>query len=88
MALHGARNFIVISRSGPASDAAMATIDELTAAGCQVHSLCCDITDRADLERKLAASLQQLPALRGIIQAAMVLEVRNCISFLSGMNIC
>ena len=83
MASRDARNFIVVSRSGPTSDAAQATIRDLRAAGCQIEYPCCDITDKNALEESLRISLQQLPPLRGVIQAAMVLEVKTTFSILS-----
>ncbi|KAG1580834.1 hypothetical protein G6F46_015455 [Rhizopus delemar] len=49
----GARNLILISRSGPSSDAAQAALAAFEAQGVRVHAAACDVTARAALARLL-----------------------------------
>lgn len=76
MASRGAKNLIFASRSGVSRPAVRDLVEELKASGVRVEVLPVDITDRAALESHLKNTLQDstMPPLRGVIQAAMVLE--------------
>lgn len=74
MASMGARNLILLSRSGPKSDAAKDLIEELTEKGVCVRTPKCDVT----AIDALAAALREcydMPRIRGCIQGTMVLQV-------------
>ncbi len=76
----GARNLVLISRSGPASSEAQATVTELQARGIKVLATACDVTDRKALSTLFAQIAAKMPPLRGIVHAAVVIEdglIRN-----------
>ncbi len=70
----GARNLVLISRGGPASEEARAGIAALTASGVRVHAAACDVTDAQAMEQLLADVARDMPPLRGIVHAAVVIE--------------
>lgn len=70
----GARNLVLISRSGPASDEARDAISRLQKQGVRVHAASCDITDRNALAQLLSGIAKTLPPLRGIVHAATVIN--------------
>ncbi|PRF36381.1 type I polyketide synthase [Burkholderia multivorans] len=70
----GARHLVLVSRSGPASDEAQEAIAALRERGVAVHAAPCDVTDRAALAALLAQVDAQMPPLRGIVHAAMVID--------------
>ncbi len=76
----GARNLVLISRSGPVSSEAMTSIAELKASGVRVHAAACDVTNEKSLTALFALISTEMPPLRGIVHAAVVIEdglVRN-----------
>ncbi len=76
----GAKNLVLISRSGPASAEAQATVTELQARGIKVLATACDVTDRKALSTLFAQIAAKMPPLRGIVHAAVVIEdalIRN-----------
>ena len=74
MADQGAKNIIVLSRSGLKSDTAQQFAAGLEKGGTRLVGLGCDVSDPSQLESALA-SVSELPPIRGVIQAAMVLKV-------------
>jgi len=70
----GARNLILISRSGPVSEVAMNAIDRLREQGVKVHAVSCDVTNKQALADLLAETATVLPPLRGIVHAATVIN--------------
>ncbi|KIM94092.1 hypothetical protein OIDMADRAFT_207730 [Oidiodendron maius Zn] len=74
MANHGAKNIIVISRSAGSMDKAASYIAEIENIGCKVKVVGCDISDDVQLTNVLNACGQEMPPIRGVIQAAMVLK--------------
>jgi acyl carrier protein len=74
LADRGARNLILISRSGPASDTAQAAIAAFEAQGVRVHAAACDVTDRAALASLLQETAATLPPLKGLVHAAVVID--------------
>ncbi|RDW76674.1 type I polyketide synthase [Aspergillus mulundensis] len=74
MVEHGAKNLILLSRSAGKQNSSP-FINQLRAAGCRVAAISCDVSDENDLDRALTtASTLGLPAIRGVIQGAMVLQ--------------
>ena len=75
-AQRGARHIVLLSRSGPKSETSVAFIQELETMGVQVYTPACDITNLADLKATLSSCAESMPPIRGVIQAAMALQVR------------
>ena len=76
----GARNLLLISRSGSGTDEAQEAIDAMRAAGVHVVAHACDVTDRATLAALFADAAATLPPIRGVVHAAMVIDdglIRN-----------
>ncbi|MGP9665154.1 SDR family NAD(P)-dependent oxidoreductase [Halomonas sp. AOP22-C1-8] len=76
----GARQLILLSRSGPASEEAQAAIADFNAQGVKVMAAACDITNRDALTSVLARAKDELGPLRGIVHAATVIDdslIRN-----------
>ncbi|SAI05805.1 polyketide synthase [Bordetella ansorpii] len=70
----GARNLVLLTRSGLSSQAAQQAVDALRARGVTVHAPACDVTDREALSGVLAEVAAGMPALRGVVHAAMVID--------------
>jgi len=74
LASKGARNLILISRSGPSSKEAISAIAHLEKQGVHVHAASCDITDKTAITALLTEISTLLPPLKGIIHAATVIN--------------
>lgn len=70
----GARNLILISRSGPASEDAQSALAAFASQGVQVHAAACDVTNRDALARLLNETSATLPPLKGVVHAAVVID--------------
>jgi NADPH:quinone reductase-like Zn-dependent oxidoreductase/acyl carrier protein len=76
----GARELILLSRSGPASEEAQAAVADFEAQGVNVLAAACDITDRDALAQVFERAKRELSPLRGIVHAATVIDdglIRN-----------
>ena len=71
MAEHGARNLILLSRSGPRAQEAIDLIAELRSLGVRVYVPPCDVASVSALSAALSSSM---PPIKGCIQATMVLR--------------
>jgi acyl carrier protein len=74
MADKGARNLVLLGRSGAASSESRNAVAELQAAGVTVHVAKADVADAASLSAAFEDMESVLPPVRGIVHAAMVLE--------------
>lgn len=74
LAAKGAKNLVLVSRRGPSTDEAAQGVAELEASGINVQALACDITRRADVEALFERIANEMPPLRGIVHAAMVID--------------
>ena len=73
LAEHGARHFMLVSRRGPGAPGADTIRAELTRLGAGVEMVACDVADRADLARALAAIPADHP-LTMVVHAAGALD--------------
>lgn len=78
----GARNLIIMSRSIASSNDAIEISKQLEANGCKVKLCSCDATDGGSLSEALAECRRDMPPIRGVIQGAVVLDVRYEDTFL------
>ncbi|KAF7953322.1 hypothetical protein EAE96_006533 [Botrytis aclada] len=74
MAEKGARYLILLSRSGPATDAATSLLIKLRDMGVSVEAPTCDITSSDQLEKVILQCSKFFPPIKGCIQATMVLK--------------
>lgn len=75
MASQGARNLVILSRSGPDSEAAKQLVTELQETCENIATPTCDISDCEALREVMAQCLSIMPPVKGCIQGAMVLQV-------------
>ena len=75
MASRGAKNLLLLGRSGARSEAAQTLLDELRTQGVQMEAPPCDITDAKALSTVLESVSKTMPPIKGCIQGAMVLQV-------------
>ncbi|KAJ5102441.1 Acyl transferase/acyl hydrolase/lysophospholipase [Penicillium alfredii] len=74
MVERGAQYLIIPSRSGAKSQKAKNTVERLTAQGVHIISPECDASSEASLSRLLEECSQNMPPIKGCINAAMVLQ--------------
>ncbi|KAL1970796.1 hypothetical protein VTN77DRAFT_2630 [Rasamsonia byssochlamydoides] len=70
----GAKNVIFLSRSGAANPEAANFVDELRREGVNVVVFACDVSKLSQLAKVVESCAEQLPPIRGIIHAGMVLQ--------------
>jgi acyl transferase domain-containing protein/aryl carrier-like protein len=73
LARRGAGGLILLGRRGRATPGAGELIAALEACGSRVWAAAVDVSDRAALARELDRARQELPPIRGVFHAAMVL---------------
>ncbi|KAI0430353.1 polyketide synthase [Xylaria sp. FL1042] len=73
----GARNLILLSRSGPVKAGAKAFLEEITPLCENVAAPACDVADPEALENCIAECMAYMPRIKGCIQGSMVLK-DNC----------
>ncbi|KAH8883185.1 beta-ketoacyl synthase domain-containing protein [Thozetella sp. PMI_491] len=74
MASRGAKNLILLSRSGPITEAAKELISELEGKNVKVSAPSCDVTDLEVLKKAISDSLESMPPIKGCVQGSMVLK--------------
>lgn len=74
LAEKGIGNLVLVSRSGPVEKECLAALAELEGAGVKVLPIACDVTDEKALAAVLERVRRELPPLRGIVHAAMVID--------------
>lgn len=75
MVSRGARNLILLSRSGVKSDAARCLVTELEMKGVKIAAPQCDIGDLNSLHQVLDHIADSMPPIKGCIQATVALRV-------------
>ena len=73
MVAHGARNLAFISRSGASRPEAQSILQDLESRGVKVKSYACDIGNTKKVQTTFREIKDDMPKIRGIIQAAMSL---------------
>ncbi|KAM5486920.1 Type I Iterative PKS [Microsporum audouinii] len=74
MARRGAKNLILLSRSGASKDTSRELIEELEVVGVNVVATPCDVCNAAKLKMVIDEALQKMPPIKGCIQGSMVLK--------------
>jgi NADPH:quinone reductase-like Zn-dependent oxidoreductase/SAM-dependent methyltransferase len=74
-ASRGARNLILLSRSGPRTEAAKKLLEVLHKQGIRAVTPQCDVTSEASLRRVLSEAAESMPRVKGCIQGSMILKV-------------
>ena len=77
MANRGAKNLILLSRSGATRDSAKELVEDLEAANVKVATPPCDVSDVESLTQVIHDCLTNMPPIKGCIQGSMVLKVRK-----------
>ena len=72
----GARHLALLGRRGAATEEAVEGIAAMTAAGATVSVFAADVTDEGRMAEVFAEIRRTMPAIRGIVHAAMVLDDR------------
>jgi NAD(P)-dependent dehydrogenase (short-subunit alcohol dehydrogenase family) len=80
LASRGARNLVLLSRTGLRTPRAVDLISHLEGDGVRVHTPICDVTDAAALQSVLRDCSQNMPKIKGCIQASMVLKVNTILA--------
>ena len=80
MVRRGARNLILLSRSGVTSHMAKELITGLEGLGARVLAPPCDVPDAIAFKKALNVCLETLPLIKSCIQGSMMLKVRRTIS--------
>lgn len=75
MVSKGAKNVVLLSRSGEVRGKAKEQVDALNAAGANIVVRRCDVADKTAVDQLVLEGLAGLPPVRGIIHGAMVLHV-------------
>ena len=74
MVRHGARHLILVSRSGPKTEAAKELLVELRTSGVHIEMPIWDVSSAESLSAALQ-KCEAMPIVKGCIQATMVLKV-------------
>lgn len=77
----GAKHMMLLSRSGPKTEAAQVLLQELKANGVNVVAPPCDISDEVTLVSVISRYSSFLPPIKGCIQGSMVLKVSQFLMF-------
>ena len=71
------KHIVVFSRSGMGGKNARSLAAELASSGVKLAVYACDVGDLYQLEQVLSRCEKEMPPIRGVIQAAMVIKVRD-----------
>jgi NAD(P)-dependent dehydrogenase (short-subunit alcohol dehydrogenase family) len=75
MVSKGAKNIVLVSRSGSATGKVKDLIDELALGGANIVVRQCDVVNSNSVENLIANELVGMPEIRGVVHGAMVLHV-------------
>jgi short-subunit dehydrogenase len=86
MASRGAKNLILLSRTGATRESAVELVADLESNQVNVATPPCDVTNAETLRSVLNDCLTHMPPIKGCIQGSMVLKVHDLFSFVSVTN--
>ena len=72
-----AKYLILLSRSGLMAKGTTELVKDLEQAGATIKVEACDVSNPGQLENTLKGCSRSLPPIRGVMQGAMVLQVRD-----------
>jgi len=75
MIAKGAKNIVLISRSGSVTGKVKELVDELGASGANIVVRPCNVVNRAEVDELINSGLEGLPPVRGVVHGTMVLRV-------------
>ena len=75
LALRGARNIVILTRRSFEPQARSALCEEISLPEADVHFMMCEISQTEQVQKVVERCRNFLPPVRGVIQAAMVLQV-------------
>jgi NAD(P)-dependent dehydrogenase (short-subunit alcohol dehydrogenase family) len=75
MVSKGAKNIVLVSRSGSATGKVRELIEELALSGANIVVRQCDVVNSNSVENLIANELVGMPEIRGVVHGAMVLHV-------------
>ncbi|KAN0092149.1 BcPKS8, polyketide synthase [Hyaloscypha variabilis] len=70
----GARSIVLISRSGTVTGKVANLVEEAKSQGAQIVVKPCDVSDKSQVEKLIKEDISNLPPVKGVIHAAMVLH--------------
>ena len=73
----GAKNLILLSRSGPHTHAIRQMLVDMANQGVRVETPRCDVTNISTVKAVIIQCSKTMPPIKGCIQASMVLNVRS-----------
>lgn len=71
----GAKNIVLLSRSGAVKGKAKDQVDALNANGANIVVHSCNVVDQADVNSLISTGLADMPPVRGIIHGTAVFDV-------------
>lgn len=77
MVAKGARNLILLSRSGPIAKSSQILLEDLRKSGADVQTPRCDVTSEESLRAVIRELQESMPPIRGCVQGTMVLRVNQ-----------
>jgi NAD(P)-dependent dehydrogenase (short-subunit alcohol dehydrogenase family) len=87
MADRGAKNLILLSRSGPRTDAGRDLCEELRKRGVRVETPACDVTNLIRMREVFAQLSANMPPIKGVCQMSIVARVSTCGRSLSPLEL-
>jgi hypothetical protein len=81
---HGARNLVLVSRSGTVIGKVKKLVDELTLAGANAVVKRCDVSDKVSVGALIRKDMIGMPEVGGVVHGAMVLNVSSSLSIFWG----
>ena len=75
MAGRGAKNLLLLSRSGILKEGAIDFKAEMAEKGVRIHTPACNVADVSSLQAILEQDMQRMPPIKGCIQASVVMQV-------------
>lgn len=74
---HGAKSLIILSRNAGGTKGSQQFLNKLYRAGCAATVVSCDVSYESQVKALMKSYKAELPPIRGVIYADMVLEVQN-----------